>query len=223
MFNTSISLLVRRFCINNSEKIVRYFDKFGHRNNHIDTMDSSKNIVWMDMEMTGLDLEKDKIMEVACVITDEDLNPITDGLNIVISQSNGMYDQLNEWCKLNHTKSGLIFDCEKSIISLKEAENSLLNFLQTYVKSQQCPLAGNTVYMDRYFLSKNMPRVNDYLHYRIIDVSSVKELIKRWHPEVFAKMPKKTLQHRALPDIKESIAELSYYKKHVFNKICHET
>ncbi|XP_066602785.1 probable oligoribonuclease isoform X3 [Prorops nasuta] len=141
-------------------------------------MDSSKNIVWMDMEMTGLDLEKDKIMEVACVITDEDLNPITDGLNIVISQSNGMYDQLNEWCKLNHTKSGLIFDCEKSIISLKEAENSLLNFLQTYVKSQQCPLAGNTVYMDRYFLSKNMPRVNDYLHYRIIDVSSVKELIK---------------------------------------------
>ncbi|XP_032680035.1 probable oligoribonuclease [Odontomachus brunneus] len=174
------------------------------------------HIVWIDMEMTGLDIEKDHILEIACVVTDKSLQIISEELNIVIHQPDIILKNMNKWCMKNHKISGLVDDCRSSKISLQEAEKSVLHFLEKYVSKRTCPLAGNTVYMDRLFLWKYMPLVNEYLHYRIIDVSSLKELHRRWNPEVYTTVPTKMLKHRALDDIKESINELAHYKKHTF-------
>ncbi|PBC33377.1 probable oligoribonuclease isoform X1 [Apis cerana] len=173
-------------------------------------------IVWIDTELTGLQIETDTILEIACLITDEDLNIVSEEFNIVINQPDLVLEHMNEWCMNFHTKSGLIQESKYSKITLKDAEEMLLNFLKKYIPSQTCPLAGNTIYMDRLFLLKYMPLVNDYLHYRIIDVSTIKELVRRWNSNQSECTPKKFLHHRALPDIKESIEELKYYKKNIF-------
>ncbi|KYN09727.1 putative oligoribonuclease [Trachymyrmex cornetzi] len=173
-------------------------------------------IVWIDMEMTGLDVDKDHILEIACVVTDKKLNIVSEELNIVIHQSDAILENMNDWCKETHTKTGLVENSRSSTISLEEAEKTVLDFLKKHIHERSCPLAGSSVYMDRFFLYKNMPLVNNYLHYRIIDVSTIKEIARRWNPNVYNSMPKKRVNHRALDDIKESINELKHYKKHFF-------
>lgn len=135
------------------------------------------HIVWIDMEMTGLDIEKDHILEIACIVTDNTLKIVSEELNIIIHQSSTILDNMNAWSKKQHNISGLTEKSYLSTISLKDAEKMLLNFLQEYIPKGVCPLAGNSVYMDRFFLYKYMPLVNDYLHYRIIDVSTIKEIV----------------------------------------------
>ncbi|XP_026287180.1 probable oligoribonuclease [Frankliniella occidentalis] len=174
------------------------------------------HMIWFDLEMTGLDPTVDHIMEAACLITDSELNVIGDGVNIIVHQPDDILNKMNDWCKDHHGKSGLTESCKKSIISLLEAEDSILSYLQKHTIKGASVLAGNSVYMDRMFLMKYMPRVNEHMHYRIVDVSSVKELCRRWAPKTYDATPKKKLAHRALEDIKESIQELKYYKNHLF-------
>lgn len=173
------------------------------------------DIVWLDMEMTGLDVNTCHILEIACLITDKNLNIVSEELNIVVHQPDDVLDNMNEWCLSTHKKTGLIDESKSSKIMLQDAEQLVLKYLDTYVEKGICPLAGNSVYVDRMFLYKHMPLVNDYLHYRIIDTSTIKELIMKWNLDVppFPKQHK----HRALPDIVESIKELEHYKKHLFD------
>nr|XP_033328962.1 probable oligoribonuclease [Megalopta genalis]XP_033328963.1 probable oligoribonuclease [Megalopta genalis]XP_033328964.1 probable oligoribonuclease [Megalopta genalis] len=175
-------------------------------------------IVWIDTELTGLDIEKDTILEIACLITNKDLNIISKEFNVIINQSDETLNTMNEWCIKHHAETGLTNDSRLSKISLKEAEKMLLDFLKTYILKGVCPLAGNTIYMDRMFLNKHMPLINAYLHYRIIDVSTIKELARRWCPATYQNVPNKQQCHRALADIRESIQELKYYKEHIFTR-----
>ncbi|KAH8418088.1 hypothetical protein KR222_011573 [Zaprionus bogoriensis] len=182
-------------------------------------MSSSQNqsdIVWMDLEMTGLEVEKDKILEVSCIITDKDLKVKSKELSFAISHPEQVYENMNEWCIKQHNESGLIDKCRQSEIKPEQAENIILSFLKENIPERKCPLAGNTIYMDRIFIQKYFPAVDQYLDYRIIDVSSIKELATRWCPEIADAAPKKGFAHRSLEDINESIAELQYYKEHLF-------
>ncbi|XP_043275957.1 oligoribonuclease, mitochondrial isoform X2 [Venturia canescens] len=173
-------------------------------------------IVWMDMEMTGLELDTCHILEVACLVTDSKLNVISDEFSTVIHQPDDVLACMGKWCREQHEKAGLTEASRKSKISLKSAETDLLKFVKTYVPEKKCPLAGNSVYMDRMFLAKYMPTVDQYLHYRIIDISSIKELNRRWNYQVYKNAPKKSFKHRAIDDIRESIKELQYYKENFF-------
>ncbi|XP_049296159.1 probable oligoribonuclease [Anopheles funestus] len=173
---------------------------------------SSQNLVWMDLEMTGLDVDKDRILEIACIITDSKLNIIAKGPNIIIHEPDAVLNTMNSWCKEHHAKSGLIEAVKKSTYTLGEAEQHVLDFVKQYCPERSCPMAGNSIYMDRIFVIKHMPTLNEYLHYRVIDVSTVKELSKRWNGYVYNSSPPKILAHRALDDIEESIKEMKYYK-----------
>ncbi|XP_043257019.1 probable oligoribonuclease [Colletes gigas] len=175
----------------------------------------NKFMVWIDGEYTGL-RDDDKILEIACIITDNDLNVVSEDFNVVINQPDAVLENMEEWCIEHHNKSGLVDDCKSSRISLKEAEEMLLNFIKKYVLEGTCPMAGNTIYWDRLYLMKYMPLVHKYLHHRIIDVSTIKQLVRMWNPKEFENAPKKVFCHRALSDIKESIQELKYYKKNIF-------
>ncbi|XP_033222347.1 oligoribonuclease isoform X2 [Belonocnema kinseyi] len=177
---------------------------------------ASDRIVWIDMEMTGLDPDRNKILEVACIITDPNLKTVSEELEMIIHQPDEELDFMDSWNTHHHIKSGLINSSRASTISTSEGESTLLSFLKRYVPQKTCPLAGNSVYVDRMFLHKQMPLVNEYLHYRIIDVSSIKELVRRWNPALYEAAPQKIFNHRALNDIKETIKELEYYKKHMF-------
>ncbi|XP_029665850.1 probable oligoribonuclease isoform X1 [Formica exsecta] len=141
---------------------------------------NEKHIVWLDMEMTGLEVEKCHILELACLITDEQLKPASDCLNIIIHQSDEILDNMSNWCKVQHKKAILPFsnNCRSSKITLEDAQQKMLQYLESHVPKGMCPLAGNSVYMDRIFLRKYMPLIDDYLHYRIIDVSTIKELAR---------------------------------------------
>ncbi|KAL5284129.1 REXO2 family protein [Megaselia abdita] len=176
----------------------------------------TSNIVWMDLEMTGLDVRKDRILEVSCLITDKDLNIVAESPTLVINQSEEVLSSMNKWCVKNHGDSGLTEECRNSTLTTEKAESLLLEFLKTNIPEKSCPLAGNSIYVDRMFLNSYMPRLNDYMHYRIIDVSSIKELCRRWNPPVFSKQPKKRLAHRSLDDIKDTIEELKFYKENLF-------
>ncbi|XP_029037895.1 oligoribonuclease-like isoform X1 [Osmia bicornis bicornis] len=182
---------------------------------------NNDHICWLDMEMTGLDVHTDHVLEVACLITDKNLKVISTDLNIVIHQPDEVLENMNDWCLLNHKKyyhyfqTGLINESRLSKITIHDAEQAVLEFLKLYIKEKTCPLAGSSVYMDRMFLHKYMPLVDNYLHYRIIDTSTIKELIKRWNTNVPTLI--KEHNHRALSDIIESIRELEYYKKHIFD------
>lgn len=182
-------------------------------------------MVWMDLEMTGLDPDTDHIIEVAVLITDGDLSvPYIEGPNLVIHQPEEVLQNMNEWCITNHEKTGLTKRCQESTLSLREAEDTVLEFLQQHTQSMEfrgpsehrAHLAGNSVYVDRAFLQKHMPRVHAHLHWRLIDVSTVLELTRRWYPQEHRKAPKKKVKHTAQEDILESLAELRYYKEHVF-------
>uniref|UniRef100_A0A1B0CEV4 Probable oligoribonuclease n=1 Tax=Lutzomyia longipalpis TaxID=7200 RepID=A0A1B0CEV4_LUTLO len=177
---------------------------------------SSKNLIWMDMEMTGLDIKKDRILEVACIVTDPELNVISMSEDYIIHQPDDILRGMDEWCVKTHGESGLTEACRKSKFTVDAVEEELLNFLKQHAREKECPLAGNSVYMDKLFMLEHMPRLADFLHYRIVDVSTVKELCRRWNTDIYWKAPKKKLTHRALDDILESIEELKYYRKFMF-------
>jgi oligoribonuclease len=173
-------------------------------------------LVWIDCEMTGLDLELDELVEVAVVITDYDLTPLDPGFNIVIKPDQSALDHMGDFVTNMHTESGLINEIQNGV-SLAEAEYEVLEYILKFVPdAQTAPLAGNTIGTDRSFLAKYMPRVDGHLHYRSVDVSSIKELARRWFPRVYFQAPTKNGGHRALADILESIRELDYYRKIIF-------
>jgi len=173
-------------------------------------------LVWIDCEMTGLDLELDELVEVAVVVTDYDLKPLDAGFNIVIKPDQSALDHMGDFVTQMHTESGLIAEIPNGV-TLAEAEYEVLEYILKFVPDAgTAPLAGNTIGTDRSFLAKYMPRVDGHLHYRSVDVSSIKELARRWFPRVYFQAPAKNGGHRALADILESIRELDYYRKAVF-------
>ena len=173
-------------------------------------------LVWIDCEMTGLDINIDELVEVAVVITDYDLVPVDDGFSIVIKPDKSALDNMSEFVTAMHTESGLINELANGV-TVAEAEYEVLEYILKYVpEHQSAPLAGNTIGTDRAFLAKYMTRVDAHLHYRSIDVSSIKELARRWFPRAYYQAPAKNGGHRALADILESIRELEYYRRIVF-------
>ena len=173
-------------------------------------------LVWIDCEMTGLDVENDELVEVAVVITDYDLVPVDEGMSIVIKPSADALAHMGDFVTQMHTSSGLIEELAHGV-SLADAEFAVNEYIVKYVPNpRSAPLAGNTIGTDRTFLAKYMPRVDSHLHYRSVDVSSIKELSKHWFPRVYFNAPAKDGGHRALADILESIRELDYYRKAVF-------
>ena len=174
------------------------------------------HLIWIDCEMTGLDLEKDVLVEIAVLVTDSELNVIGDGVDVVIKATDAQLKAMNDYVTEMHTNSGLITEIPKGI-SAAEAEAQVLTYLVASGATEgKSPLAGNSVSVDRSFISRDMPALNNFLHYRTIDVSSVKELARRWFPRVYFAAPAKTGNHRALGDIKDSISELKYYREAVF-------
>jgi oligoribonuclease len=170
------------------------------------------NLIWIDCEMTGLDLEKDVLVEIAVLVTDSDLNVIGEGIDLVISATPEQLAGMNEFVTQMHTNSGLITEIPSGI-SVSAAEDLIIKYLESAsTVAGKSPLAGNSVSVDRSFITRDMPRLNDYLHYRTIDVSSVKELARRWNAKVYFNSPAKTGNHRALGDIQDSIAELAHYR-----------
>lgn len=174
------------------------------------------NLIWIDCEMTGLSLKKDVLLEIAVLVTDSELNVIGDGVDVVIKATPEQLAGMNEFVTQMHTTSGLITEIPNGI-SLQEAESRVIAYLESAATQPgKSPLAGNSVSVDRSFIARDMPLLNDYLHYRTIDVSSIKELARRWFPKAYFNAPAKTGNHRALGDIKDSIAELAYYRTAVF-------
>ncbi len=176
----------------------------------------SERLVWIDCEMTGLDLANDALIEVAALVTDFDLNVLGDGVDIVIKPPAEAIDQMGDYVRNMHHKSGLSSALEAGV-TLAEAEREVLTYIRTFCsEGSRPPLAGNTVATDRSFLIRDMPTLESFLHYRIVDVSSIKELSRRWFPRAYYQAPSKRGNHRALADIQESIEELRYYREAVF-------
>lgn len=178
-------------------------------------MPEANRLVWIDLEMTGLDPEKERIIEMATIITDDDLNIVAEGPVIAIHQSDSLLDAMDEWCTRTHGESGLTRRVKDSDIEEAEAERQTLEFLQKHLEPGQSPLCGNSIGQDRRFLVKYMPQLEAYFHYRNLDVSTVKELARRWRPEVLKGIQKKG-SHLALDDIRDSINELRHYREHFF-------
>lgn len=178
---------------------------------------TSERIVWIDCEMTGLDLTKDALVEVACIVTEADLTELDEGFQIVIKPNDlSVLDNMVEVVAKMHTESGLIHEIPTGV-SLAEAEEKLITYIKSHIpEPRKSPLAGSSVYVDRGFLIRDMPKVDAHLHYRLLDVSSVKEIVRRWYPRVYFGTPAKVGNHRALSDIKESIEELRFYRELIF-------
>lgn len=179
-------------------------------------MFDDNNLIWIDLEMTGLDPEKEVIIEIATIVTDAQLNVLAEGPSLVIHQPDAILDAMDEWCTNQHGQSGLTDRVRRSNISIEQAEQQTLEFLQQYVGRGVSPMCGNTVSQDRRFLVKYMPDLESYFHYRHIDVSTVKELARRWKPKVLEGV-KKSSSHLALDDIRDSINEMKYYRQHFIN------
>ena len=174
-------------------------------------------LVWIDCEMTGLDLGRDALIEVAAIVTDAELNILGDGVDVVIHASDEVLDGMGDVVRDMHARSGLTEEVRKSTVTLAEAEDLIMAYVMQYASVPgSAPLAGNSIATDRGFLARDMPRLDNHLHYRMIDVSSIKELTRRWYPRTYYGQPPKGLAHRALADIKESIRELDYYRHTVF-------
>ncbi len=174
-------------------------------------------LVWIDCEMTGLDLGKDKLIEVAALVTDPELNVLGDGVDLVIHADDAALDAMPEVVRDMHAKSGLTEEVRRSAITMAEAEEAVLAYVREFVPNPRtAPLCGNSIATDRGFLARDMPTLDAHLHYRMIDVSSIKELCRRWYPRVYFGQPAKGLAHRALADIRESIRELEYYRRSIF-------
>ena len=174
-------------------------------------------LVWIDCEMTGLDLGSDRLIEIAVLVTDAELNLLGDGLDVVIHADDAALDGMVEVVATMHRKSGLTEEVRASTIDIPTAETMVLDYIRGHVKqAKTAPLAGNSIGTDRGFIARDMPTLDDYLHYRMIDVSSIKELCRRWYPRIYFGQPEKGLAHRALADIHESIRELKYYRQTAF-------
>ncbi|MFV0633146.1 oligoribonuclease [Demequina sp.] len=172
-------------------------------------------LVWIDCEMTGLDTDNDALIEVACLVTDTELNVLGDGVQVVIKPSDEALAQMNDFVRGMHVESGLLPELASGT-TMADAQEQVLAYVREHVPAAgKAPLAGNTVGMDRRFLERDMPELMAHLHYRVVDVSSIKELVRRWYPRVFFNAPAKTGGHRALGDIQDSIRELRYYRETV--------
>lgn len=176
---------------------------------------SSQNLIWIDLEMTGLDPDHDRILEIATVITDKHLNVLAEGPILAIHQSEAVLARMDAWNKEHHGKSGLIERVRKSLISTQKAEKLTLEFISQYVPPKKSPICGNSICQDRRFLYRRMPELEQYFHYRNLDVSTVKILAQRWFPKIAKGITKKS-QHSALSDIYDSLYEIKYYREHVF-------
>src|SRR5215831_19198259 len=173
-------------------------------------------LVWIDCEMTGLDLERDALIEIACLVTDGSLETLGEGLDLVIKPPAEALDQMEDVVREMHTASGLLAELASGV-TLAEAQDQVLRYVRKYVSEpRRVPLAGNSIATDRVFIARDMPELDAFLHYRMVDVSSIKELARRWYPRVYFASPPKRGGHRALADITESIQELRYYRETVF-------
>jgi oligoribonuclease len=171
-------------------------------------------LVWIDLEMTGLDAEHDVIVEIACIVTDSNLVPLDDGIQLVVHQDEATLARMDDFVRTMHTKSGLLDEIATAPCDTAKAEKDVLAYVQQHVSlPRAAPMCGNSIGMDRRFLAKYMPELDNYVHYRSVDVSSFKELARRWYPAIYRKRPGKAEQHRALGDIQESIEELRYYRE----------
>ncbi len=174
-------------------------------------------MVWMDCEMTGLRLDSDKLIEVAALVTDSDLNILGEGVDIVIHADDDALAAMPPVVQEMHAKSGLTDEVRRSTVTMEQAQQQVLDYIREWVPAPgTVPLAGNSIATDRGFIARDMPDLDTYLHYRMIDVSSIKELCRRWYPRIYFGQPEKGLAHRALADIKESIRELRYYRRTAF-------
>jgi oligoribonuclease len=174
----------------------------------------NNNLIWIDMEMTGLSPDTDRIIEIALVITDAQLNTLAEAPVLVVSQSNSVLDGMDKWNQSTHGKSGLIDKVKASTLSETEVEAHMLEFLQAHVPAGASPMCGNSICQDRRFLARFMPKLEAYFHYRNLDVSTLKELAKRWKPKIMAGFNKQG-KHEALADIYDSVEELKYYREHL--------
>ena len=174
-------------------------------------------LVWIDCEMTGLDLRHDALIEIAALVTDADLVPFGEGVDVVIHASDEALDAMPDVVRDMHATSGLTDEVRQSTVTMAEAEKLVLDYVRTHVpEGRSAPLCGNSIATDRGFIARDMPELDGYLHYRMVDVSSIKELCRRWYPRVFYAKPEKGMTHRALADIVESIRELAYYRRTAF-------
>ena len=176
--------------------------------------EANERLVWIDLEMTGLDITKESIIEIATVVTDGELNILAQGPNLAVHVSDELLEKMDEWNTSHHTASGLVERVKHESVSVAEAEAQTLEFLKKWVPEGNAPLCGNSVWNDKKFMEKEMPDLVNYLHYRMIDVSTVKELARRWYPHV--ERYEKKGAHLALDDILESIEELKHFRTHVF-------
>ena len=177
----------------------------------------TSNLVWIDLEMTGLNPETDAIIEIATLITDSQLNVIAEGPELAINQPPERFDKMDDWNREHHSKSGLWAKVLASTVTLAEAEQKTLDFIRMHCNPKESPLCGNSVWQDRRFIVRYMQQLDDYLHYRIVDVSTIKELASRWYPNQKFKKPKGA--HRALDDIRESLDELKFYRSTFFRNV----
>jgi len=174
---------------------------------------ADSRLVWLDLEMTGLDVTRHMIVEVAVLVTDQDLEGLDEGLDVVVHQPPAALAEMDDFVRAMHTKSGLLPEIEASTVSLAEAGEQALAYIRRHIpKPGTAPLCGNSIGVDRRFLDRQLPELDAYLHYRSIDVSSLKELCRRWYPAVYKQRPAKRETHRALDDVRESIGELRYYR-----------
>jgi oligoribonuclease len=172
-------------------------------------------LVWLDLEMTGLDVERHVIVEIAALVTDDDLEPVDDGIDLIVHASAEQLAEMDDFVRAMHTKSKLLPEIEASTLSLPDAGAQVLEYVRKHVAEGTSPLCGNSIGVDRRFLDRQLPELDKFLHYRSIDVSSFKELCRRWYPKVYKGRPDKTETHRALADVQESIAEMKYYRAHM--------
>jgi oligoribonuclease len=189
------------------------FTALHSKNIEIIMAQDNNNLIWVDMEMTGLNPDADRIIEVALVVTDSQLNTIAEGPVLVVHQSNEVLDGMDKWNKSTHSKSGLIDKVKSSQLNEAEVEAHMIEFLKLHVPSGVSPMCGNSICQDRRFMVRTMPQLEAYFHYRNLDVSTFKELVKRWKPEIAAGLTKES-KHEALADIYDSINELKYYRQH---------
>lgn len=177
---------------------------------------NANNLIWIDMEMTGLDPEKERIIEIATIVTDSQLNTIAEGPVLAIHQPESLLNAMDSWNTKQHNSSGLVKRVQESTVTEAEAEAATLAFLKQYLPAGKSPMCGNSIHQDRRFLCRYMPDLERFFHYRLIDVSTLKELAARWAPRVYSGLQKDS-KHLALSDIRDSIEELKYYREHLFN------